>query len=267
MKFALNQGVRINWDEAGQGDPLLLIMGLGFSSDAWFRSIPVFSRRYRTIFFDNRGLGRSDAPPGPYSIAAMAADAVAVLDAAGVARAHLFGMSMGGMIAQEFAVKYPERLGSLILGCTTAGAMFGPEATQALYWNGTPSAEEAAQAALALVYHPATPPARLEEDLQVRRPWFPTPAGYNAQLQAVLDWDGRNRLSQIDAPTLVIHGKDDRVIPVSNGELIAQTIPGAQLAVLEQAGHLFTTDQPGEAHRVMMGFLAAARRAPAAGAC
>jgi pimeloyl-ACP methyl ester carboxylesterase len=264
-KFAVSQGVRIFWDEAGTGEPLLLIMGLGFSSDAWFRSIPVFSRRYRTIFFDNRGVGRSDPPPGPYTIAALAADAVAVLDDAGVARAHLFGISMGGMIAQELAVRYPQRVRSLILGGTTAGGIFGPEAAKALQWNGTPSAEEAAQAALAFVYHPATPRSRLEEDLRVRRPWFPTPAGYNAQLQAVLDWDGRGQLSQIHTPTLVIHGQDDLVFPVSSGRLLAQQIAGARLVVLPQAGHLFTTDQPEAAHRAILEFLAANEKMPAKG--
>src|SRR5579871_3199229 len=99
MPFAENQGTRIYWEEHGAGEPLLMIMGLGASLDWWYRTLPVVSRHYRAILFDNRGVGRSDRPPGPYTIAQMAADGAAVLDAADVARAHVFGVSMGGIIA------------------------------------------------------------------------------------------------------------------------------------------------------------------------
>src|SRR5512137_315754 len=128
MPFTDNSGVRIYWEEQGQGDPVLLIMGLGYTLDMWYRTVPVLSRHYRTITFDNRGVGRSDVPAGPYPIPVMAADAAAVMDSAGVTRAHVFGVSMGGMIAQEFALQYPERTRSLILGCTSHG---GPEAVLA----------------------------------------------------------------------------------------------------------------------------------------
>src|SRR5271157_4544854 len=109
MPFVENQGAKIYWDEQGQGAPVLLIMGLGYTSVMWYRTRPVLARRYRTLALDNRGVGRSDVPPGPYSIATMASDAAAVLDAAGIARAHVFGVSMGGMIAQEFALQYPAK--------------------------------------------------------------------------------------------------------------------------------------------------------------
>src|ERR1700730_6691577 len=115
MAITMNQGANIYWDEKGNGDPLLLIMGLGYPSIAWHRTRPVLSEKYRTIALDNRGVGQSDMPTGPYPIALMASDAAAVLDAAGVERAHIFGISMGGMIAQEFALQYPKRLRSLIL--------------------------------------------------------------------------------------------------------------------------------------------------------
>jgi 3-oxoadipate enol-lactonase len=128
MAFLQNQGAKIYWDEQGTGDPVLLIMGLGYPSYLWHRTRPALKERYRTIALDNRGSGQSDAPPGPYSIAMMASDAAAALDAAGVDRAHVFGLSMGGMIAQEFALQYSARVRSLILGCTAPG---GPNAVRA----------------------------------------------------------------------------------------------------------------------------------------
>ena len=259
MAFTVNQGAKIYWDEVGEGDPLLLIMGLGFTSCAWYRTRPILSKQYRTIALDNRGVGQSDMPPGPYPIALMASDSAAVLDAAGVESAHVFGISMGGMIAQEFALQYPKRVRSLILGCTSAGGQHAvlpePEATQILMSRGEMTPEEAAQAAVPFIYHADTPQERIEEDFVVRRPGFPKPEAYIAQLQGILTWESYSRLSQINVPTLVIHGEDDRLIPPGNGKLLAEKIPGAKLVMLPHAGHIFTTDQPDEAHREILEFL------------
>src|ERR1700752_4587568 len=152
MPFAEDDGVKIYWEELGQGAPLLLIMGLGWASYLWHRTRPVVAQRYRTITLDNRGVGRSDVPEGPYPIAVMASDAAAVLDAAGVESADVFGVSMGGMIAQEFALQYPKRVRSLILGCTAAGGPTAvraePEAAQMLMTRNKMSPEQAAEAAV-----------------------------------------------------------------------------------------------------------------------
>jgi len=107
MSFVENRGARIYWDEQGSGEPLLLIMGLSYPSYMWHRSRPDLAKRFRTTALDNRGVGQSDAPPGVYSMALMASDEAAVLDAAGIESAHVFGVSRGGMIAQEFALQYP----------------------------------------------------------------------------------------------------------------------------------------------------------------
>ena len=140
MPFAENQGARIYWEEQGQGVPILLIRGLGWTAAMWYRTAPILAAQYRTVAFDNRGVGRSDIPPGPYPILLMASDAAAVLDAAGIPRAHILGVSMGGMIAQEFALQYPERVESLILGSTAAGGPHAvpaePEVLQALFRRG-----------------------------------------------------------------------------------------------------------------------------------
>src|SRR5262249_47673761 len=199
MPFTVNQGTRIYWDEEGKGDPLLLIMGLGYPSIAWYRTRPVLAKEFRTIAFDNRGVGKSEMPPGPYPIPLMASDAAAVLDAASVESAHVFGISMGGMIAQEFALQYPKRVRSLILGCTAAGGPNAvrsePEATQMLLARGSMTGEEAARAAVPFIYDPGTPQNLIEEDIEKRRPWFPHPNAYNAQLQGIFAWEAYSRLS------------------------------------------------------------------------
>jgi len=258
MPFVENQGAKLYWDEQGAGEPLLLIMGLSYPSYMWHRSRPVLANRYRTIAFDNRGVGQSDVPPGPYSIALMASDAVAVLDAAGVESAHILGYSMGGMIAQEFALQYPSRVRSLILGCTAAG---GPHAVQAepaaiqtlMRRDLTP--EESKEAIIPFIYDAGTSRGRIDEDMTIRMRWYPTPQGYMSQLQAIFGWESYSRLSQITAPTLVIHGETDRLIPPANAKLIAERISGAKLILFPRASHIFDTDQPDAAHHEILDFL------------
>jgi 3-oxoadipate enol-lactonase len=258
VAFVQNQGARIYWDEQGAGEPLLLIMGLGYPSVMWHRSRPVLAQQYRTIALDNRGSGQSDVPSGQYTITLMASDVAAVLDAAGEESAHVFGVSMGGMIAQEFALQYPHRVRSLILGCTAAG---GPTAVRAeaevnrVLMSRELTPEERAQAMRPYVYDSHTPVEKIEEDLEIRRKWIPRPEGYSAQLQGILAWESCSRLPQITVPTLVIHGESDRLIPPANGKLIAERIPGAEFALLPHASHIFATDQPEAAHKAVLKFL------------
>jgi len=259
MPFVENQGAKIYWDEEGSGEPLLLIMGLSYPSYMWHRTRPVLAKRYRTIALDNRGVGQSDVPPGAYSIALMASDAAAVLDAAHVQGAHVFGVSMGGMIAQEFALQYPDRVLSLILGCTASGGPHAvqaePAALQTLTRQGmTP--EQAKEAIIPFIYDPATPRERIDEDMAIRMKWYPTPQGYMGQLQGIMSWEAYSRLARITAPTLVIHGETDRLVPAANGRLIAERIPGAKLVMIPRASHIFETDQPGAAHQAILEFLA-----------
>src|SRR5580692_8320221 len=262
MSFARNKGARIYWDEQGSGEPLLLIMGLSYPSYMWHRSCPVFRKSYRTIALDNRGVGQSDAPPGVYSIALMASDAAAVLDAAGLESAHVFGASMGGMIAQEFALQYPHRVRSLVLGSTAAGGPHAvqaqPEALEALRRREV-TPEESKEAIIPFIYDPATPRERIDEDMLIRMKWYPTSEGYMGQLQGIFGWEAYSRIAQISVPTLVIHGETDRLVPAANARLIAERIPAAKLVVIPHASHIFETDQPAAAHNAILEFLIAER--------
>lgn len=259
MPFTENQGAKIFWDEQGDGDPVLLIMGLGWTSHMWYRTRPALvSANYRTIAFDNRGVGQSDRPAGPYPLSVMASDAAAVLDAAGIERAHIHGVSMGGMIAQEFALQYPQRVRSLILGCTAAG---GPHAVQAettvmqtlLRTDLNPA--EAAEAANSFLYAADTPRERVDEDMALRLKWSPQREGFMAQLQGIMMWEADSRLPLIASPTLVLHGDADRLVPPANGRRIARLIPGAQIFWIEGAGHIYSTDQPGVSTKAILEFL------------
>ena len=259
MPYTTSGGTRIYWEESGAGEPLLLIMGLGYPHEMWFRTRPVVSEKYRTILFDNRGVGKSDVPEGAYSLPQMAADAAAVLDAAGVEKARIFGISMGGMIAQEFALNYPDRVNRLVLGCTSCGGSNGIPAAQkvldVLMARARMTPEEGAQAMVPYIYDGSTPRDRIEEDLAIRRSCYPTAAGYLGQLQAILAWTSFDRLAGLRAPTLIIHGESDQLIPAGNAPILEQAIAGSRMLMLPNASHIFVTDQPEVSHREILKFL------------
>jgi 3-oxoadipate enol-lactonase len=259
MPYAENSETKIYWEERGSGPPLVLIMGLGYTSEMWHRMLPVLAEEYRTIIFDNRGVGRSSVPAAAYSISDMAADTAAVMDAAGIASAHVFGISMGGLIAQEFAIRYPERTRSLILGCTHHGGreavVADREVFEVLMARGEMPPEEGTRAMVPFIYDQTTPRERIEEDLEIRMRTYPTSEGYFGQVHAIFAFDIRDRLSEISARTLVLHGESDRLVPPENGRLLARLIPNSTLIMLPNASHVFMTDQPEAANDAILSFL------------
>lgn len=249
MPYATNNGVRIYWEEEGSGPPLMMIMGLGFSMAMWRDLRPILAQDFRVILCDNRGVGKSDSPLLPVnSIELMAQDAACVLDAAGVQRAHLIGMSMGGMIAQELALRRPERVNKLILGCTNCGdphsVRASPEVLRALGPLSFISRRRRLEAVIPFIYDSGTPRERVDADMAVVRRHPPRLPGYLAQLFAIVRWSSWKRLPQIRSSTLVIHGETDRLVPPQNGRILAERIPGAKLVMIPQASHIFPTDQP-----------------------
>jgi pimeloyl-ACP methyl ester carboxylesterase len=251
MPYAHHKGVRLYWEEYGEGDPILLIMGLSFTLDMWFRVTPVLARNYRVILFDNRGVGRSDVPPGRrYSIGVMAEDAMAVLEAAGVREpAFLLGASMGGMIAQELALRYPDRFRALLLGCTACGPFYRaswPNFERSPgFWNWVRLRGEARERALIrLLYADTTPRERIEEDIRIRAVRQPGFRPVLSQLAGILSWSSYRRLPALKLPTLVVHGDQDHILPATNGRMVARRIPEAEFVLIPDSGHMLVTDQP-----------------------
>ncbi len=256
-----SDGAKIHYEVHGDGEPVLLIMGLGSNAHGWYRTIPWLSRYYEVIALDNRGTGRSEVPEGPYTIEQMADDCAAVLDAAGRDRVHVVGASLGGMIAQRLVLRRPERVRSLVLVCTRPGGeraiQPSDEVLQGLVTGGQDPGNVYRRNAWFL-YGEGTRtnhPERIEEDLHHRQLIPTQPAGYLGQLAAALGHDAWEELTGVTVPTLVVHGTADMLIPAGNGRLLAELIPGAELVEISGAGHMLQSDALDEVRDAVLAFL------------
>jgi pimeloyl-ACP methyl ester carboxylesterase len=266
--------VELYYEEAGAGEPLVLIMGLGADSRAWVRQIPEFSRRYRTVAFDNRGVGRSSKPPGPYSTRQMGEDVAALMDHLGIGRTHVVGVSMGGMIAQELAINHPDRVGALVLACTYPEPdaevesrrqfsleQLGGTVTEA----GEVEIHLSAVDPMAIFQHvlPIVFSERfLREGLAEIAPYLAGGLAYGFSLEAILGQvsaamghRATDRLHQIASPTLVLTGTDDLLIPPHHSDILAADIPGASLVKVPGGTHGFNLEMPERFNAEVLHFL------------
>ena len=260
MPVVKHDGADLFYQVEGKGPPLLLIMGLGYPSDMWWRMLPWLTAHFTTVRFDNRGVGRTGTgAERPYSVERMALDARAVLHAAGFARATIFGVSMGGTIAQELALTHPQAVDRLLLGCSHPGGsdvVIDGEAIALLASRGAMTPDEAAEAAIPFIYAPGTPRADIDADLAVRAAHPTAPVGYAAQLTDTINWRGSlDRLPGLAIPTLLVHGDLDRLVPIENSRRMAAVLPNARLEILAGASHIFATDQPERTRAVVESFL------------
>jgi pimeloyl-ACP methyl ester carboxylesterase len=278
MSSATIGSLDVYYEEHGNGDPLLLIMGLAADSTAWMFQVPDFARHYRTIVFDNRGVGRSSKPPGPYTIHEMADDAAGLLDVLDVRRAHVVGVSMGGMIAQELALRHPERVRSLVLACTYPEPDAEIERNRRFsveQFGGTVTAEGEVQIDFKAI-HPMDflqhlLPAVFNQEFIARElpkliQVFSGALQYGfsmeavlGQMAAVMSHKATDRLHQIAVPTLVITGDADRLIPPANSDILAKHIPGATLSKIPGGSHGFNFETPEVFNRTVLEFLATVR--------
>jgi 3-oxoadipate enol-lactonase len=253
--------------ERGDGPPLLLIAGIPAVASDWEPLAERLGARRRVIAYDNRGSGASTVTSGPYTTAQLAADAVAVLDGLGLERADVFGMSMGGMIAQEVAIGWSARVRRLILGCTHAGishAARQPREAARAFALETDDWALRMRTLAPLAFARDVDPRLLEAFVGKKSRDVQDPAGYRAQIQAVLTHDSYERLPSIAAPTLIVRGDDDRIIPAAGSEVLRRRIPGSVLRVVAGAGHLFFLERPQDVAGLLEAFLTGDAPPPAA---
>jgi pimeloyl-ACP methyl ester carboxylesterase len=245
--------VRINdiqmyYEVNGRGFPLLMIMGLGASLDAWNpRMIQGLAKNFKTIMFDNRGAGRTEISDREYTIGLFADDTAGLMDALGISRAHILGLSMGGCIAQELALDYPERVEKLVL-CSTScgkGSSASKDVWSAFLRSGSMlSTEEGLRllVSLSLTKEFMDKNTDIIESYIQKAMKAPTsPEGFSRQVRA-LSFNAFDRVSGITAPTLVLHGKRDILAPPDNGSILAKAIPNAKFVLFEESAHLLAED-------------------------
>jgi pimeloyl-ACP methyl ester carboxylesterase len=252
MPFIALTSTQLNVVRAHEGEPLLLIQGMGGTHLSWGEDfLDALGDGLELITYDHRNTGRSGRDDGELSIVQLADDAAELLDALELDRAHVVGISMGGMVAQELVLRHPERVRTLTLGCTWPGGA-EVERPDPELWRETLEAQASGDRERAL---------RASFTMNLSAGWTADEAHYEPfrrmvlalpvapvvmgrQLQAVMGFDAAARLRDVEAPTLVLHGTEDRVVPPANAELLARAIAGARLERLEGAGHMFWWEQP-----------------------
>ena len=266
MPSAKVNGVNIYYEVHGKGEPLVLIMGLGGPGSGWFFQIRAFSKHYKVIVLDNRGVGKSSKPKEPYTVRTMADDIISLMDHLDIDKAHIMGTSLGGMIAQELVISYPQRVDKLVLVCTLAETgnindsvvqQMGlkSEASEE-YFDALDSMDlkQVMSAVMSLAFN-----RRLFKLFMV--PVFRLALrflgveGIQGQLRATNSHSTVDRLNQIKASTLVIAGTGDRIIPFSASEILAERIPNARLVKFEGGSHAFFVEMSGRFNKAVLDFL------------
>lgn len=263
MDMARVGGLEISYIVRGEGEPLILIGGFTMTKEAWWLQVEGLSRSYRVIAFDNRGAGETRYPPGAFTIEEMASDTVGLMDFLGIDSAHLFGVSMGGLIAQVLLLDYPDRVRKAALGCTTHGGRHAvqpdPQVMAALAKAADPNLppEDSIRQRVPIVFSDRfikEEPKKVEEYIRLSLRHFPSPEGAAGQYKALSVFNVKRRLGEIRNPVLVITGSEDRMMPPENSRLLAEGIPGARLHLVQGAGHTFFLERPEEVNAVLGDF-------------
>jgi 3-oxoadipate enol-lactonase len=267
MQTIQTNGTNLAYDIQGEGQPLLLIAGVGYGGWFWHKIVPGLSEHFQVITFDNRGAGASDKPAGPYTVPQLAADAAGLLQALGIQSAAVFGHSLGGFIAQELAITHPEIVAKLILASTNHGGMqvipITPEALEVLT-NRQGDPAELVRRGIAI----ATAPGFAERNSQVVQELLGyrftnpvPPAQYQAQviagagMAAFSEQQVAERMAAIRIPVLILFGEHDRVVPPGNAGLLAEKLHNARVEILPGAGHIFPIEAPDATVKTVLAFL------------
>lgn len=262
MPFQKVNDIQIYYEEHGGGFPVVMIQGLGYPLGMWFLQAPELAKRFRVVVFDNRGVGLSDKPDEEYSVSLMASDTAALLRALGVEKAHVVGVSLGGYIAQELALSHPDLVGHLVLVATSCGGPRYLEVTRALWEEVAALAElppeEIIRRGMALAMTETFYRENLEliDRCVAIRLENPQPLyAFTRQFNAGASFDSTGRAHRLAHPTLILAGAQDRVMPLSLTEELAQKIPGARLEVYPDAAHLLFLEKAQGVNQIILEFL------------
>ncbi len=257
MPVAITGSTSIDYDVRGEGPPLLLIGGLGLGRWGWFKQVPAFSRHFRTITFDVRGERRLEG-----GVEDLVREVISLLDHLGIKKAHVLGTSLGGFVAQELALVRPDLVDRLVLVCTSYGGRgpesISPQALADMLGWGSFSAEEAVRRGLKTATsgaYRAEHEGEFERIVDWRLADSPSDSAYFEEARAGAGFDLSRDVGHITSPTLVIHGSEDRYVPVANAAALAGAIPGSKLRVLDRAGHLVFIERFADVNREVVTFL------------
>jgi pimeloyl-ACP methyl ester carboxylesterase len=255
--------IQIYYEVHGEGFPLIMIMGLSGNTDWWDpHLIEELSKEFKLVVFDNRGAGRTDISDRKYTVKLFADDTASLMDALGISRAHVLGISMGGMIAQELVLNYPEKVVKLVLCSTTCGGPKSvPPPQEALEMLAADkralSKEEVARMIVPFLFtsdfienNPKLVEFRIQRMLRMPI----SNEAYMRQLNAIMGFNTYERLSQIEVPALILHGKRDVLIPPENGSILARAIPNTKLVYFENSAHELAEEME-KAISVLLDFL------------
>jgi pimeloyl-ACP methyl ester carboxylesterase len=261
-KIKVNE-IEIAYNVQGSGEPLVLICGYTGVKESWVYQVDELAKHFKVVTFDNRGVGESTVPTQPFTIADMAADTAGLINALGFAPAHVFGVSMGGLIAQTLALDFADRVRKVVLGCTSHGGRHavqpGPDVMAALGKAGDPtiSPEESIRRNLPIMFSEQflrKESQKIEDHVKMALKFRPTPEGAEGQMKALSFFNVQKRLSEIKCPVLIIAGTQDKMMPPENAGLLADGIPGAEIHMVEGAGHAFNVEKPDEVNSVLIQF-------------
>lgn len=261
-------GIEFYYEIHGHGVPLVLLEGLGYSSWMWYKQLDELAKHFKVIIFDNRGVGETDKPDMEYSIDLFAEDTAEIMAALNLEKAHILGVSMGGFIAQEFALQFPEMVNKLILCSTSFGGPNSipiPQETLTIMmkgggqYNSIEEIKEAIATALDqnnLDRHSDVLNKIIEEKMRNPQPKY----AYQRQLMAGASFNAEDRIKRIYADTLILAGKGDRVVPSENAKLLHEQITNSEMRIIENAGHLFFMEEPEITNKLIIDFLSAAEQ-------
>ncbi|HYA90636.1 MAG TPA: alpha/beta hydrolase [Thermodesulfobacteriota bacterium] len=254
-------GIEIHYELHGQGDPLVLIMGLRRNIEWWYRQISTLSKHFKVLVFDNRGAGRTDKPKMDYSIQLFADDTAGLMEALGISKANVLGVSMGGYIAQELALNYPDRVKRLVLACTGPGGeravLASPERLKKFTANEGLTPEEILRKDMDIYFSDEYLKKNREEMegfIKLSLRYYQPPDAFERQFAACLRHDTVNRLSRLDVPTLILTGDDDPLVPSENSKILNALIPRSELVFLPGKRHCFFIEEADRFNQMAIDF-------------